>query len=63
MKSNVKLRFCNLLGQKIATLVNEVKSEGTHQVLWDASEYSSGIYFYKIEAGDFEEYRKCLLVN
>jgi len=63
MTSDVNLSIYNILGQKIATLVNEKKSEGNHQVVWDASEYSSGIYFYKIETGDFMEYRKCLLVK
>ena len=63
MSNEVNLSVYNMLGRKVATLVNEQKSEGTHQVIWDASEYSSGIYFYKIEAGEFVEYRKCLLVK
>jgi len=63
MTSEVNLSVFNMLGQKIATLVNERKSDGSHQVIWDASEYSSGIYFYKIESGDFVKYQKCLLVK
>jgi len=63
MTSEVNLSVFNMLGQKIATLVNERKSEGSHQVIWDASTYPSGIYFYMIEAGDFVENRKCLLVK
>jgi len=63
MTSEVNLSVYNMRGQKVTTLVNEHKKEGNHQVIWDASEYSSGIYFYKIEAGGFVEYKKCLLVK
>ncbi|MBD3234048.1 MAG: T9SS type A sorting domain-containing protein [candidate division Zixibacteria bacterium] len=47
----VNLEVFNLLGQKVATLVNESKSAGCHQITWDGSKYSSGIYLYKLEAG------------
>ncbi len=49
---NVNLSVYNLSGQRIATLVDGVKSAGEHTITWDASEYSSGIYFYRLVAGD-----------
>ncbi|MGN8225295.1 T9SS type A sorting domain-containing protein [Gracilimonas sp. BCB1] len=48
---NVRLTVYNLVGQKISTLVNEKQSAGTHQIDFDASQLSSGIYFYRLEAG------------
>jgi subtilisin family serine protease len=48
----VKLEVFNLLGQKVATLVDGYQNAGYHSVNWDASSYSSGIYFYKLAAGN-----------
>jgi hypothetical protein len=45
----VKLEVYNILGKKIATLIDEVKNQGAHQVLFEASGISSGVYFYRIE--------------
>ncbi|MBD3232746.1 MAG: T9SS type A sorting domain-containing protein [candidate division Zixibacteria bacterium] len=50
--SPVKLDIFNLLGQKVATLVDAVQPVGKRSVQWDASNYSSGIYFYKLSSGD-----------
>jgi hypothetical protein len=44
----VELNIYNLLGQKIATLVNEHQNAGYHQVEWDASGFASGIYYYRL---------------
>ena len=49
---NVRLDVYNLTGQRVEMLVNELKSAGSHSVTWDASQYSSGIYFYKLTTGD-----------
>ncbi|MBD3234824.1 MAG: T9SS type A sorting domain-containing protein [candidate division Zixibacteria bacterium] len=49
---NVRLDVYNLMGQKVSTLVDGVKEAGYHSVTWDASQYSSGVYFYKLSAGD-----------
>ncbi len=51
-ESNVVLRVFDVLGREVAELLNEVKSEGSHSVYFDASSLSSGVYFYTIEAGD-----------
>jgi choice-of-anchor B domain-containing protein len=59
----VSLRIYNLLGQEVATLVNERGNAGTHEVTWDASGQPSGLYFYRLEAGEFVETRKMAVVK
>jgi len=59
----VRIDVYDLLGRKIETLVNEEKQAGQHQAVWDASGYSSGMYFYRINAGDFTETKKMLLLK
>jgi len=69
--SQVRLSVFNLLGQKVAILVNEFKQAGSHQVTFDAGNLNSGIYFYKIEADNpsagsrqgFSQVRKMLLTR
>ncbi|MBD3170403.1 MAG: T9SS type A sorting domain-containing protein [candidate division Zixibacteria bacterium] len=61
--SDVKLEVYNLLGQKVATLVDGYQNAGIHAVNWDASEVSSGIYFYKLDAGDKVLTRKMSLLK
>ncbi len=51
-QSNVQLNIYNILGQKIITLVAEKQQAGIHTTIWDASEYSSGLYFYKLTTGE-----------
>jgi len=46
------LKIYDLLGREVATLVNDELSPGSYAVTWDATGYPSGIYFYKLEAGD-----------
>ena len=50
--SKVSLEVYNIMGQKVATLVNGNIEAGSHTVIWDAGNYSSGIYFYKLNAGN-----------
>jgi len=59
----VKLEVFNVLGQKLATLVDSKQQTGYRSVMWDASEVSSGIYFYKLTAGDFTETRRMMLIK
>jgi hypothetical protein len=49
---NARLEVYNLIGQKIATLVEGCIKAGNHSIQWEAAGYSSGIYFYKLTAGD-----------
>jgi len=61
--SNVKLTVYNLLGQRVATLVNGHMSQGAHIIQFDASHLASGIYFYAIQAGEFKEVKRMLLLK
>lgn len=61
--SHVKLEVYNLLGQEVATLVDQKQQPGYKSVVWDASGVSSGIYFYKLTAGDYSESKRMLLVR
>jgi len=60
---NVKLTLFNILGQELKTLVNGFKESGVHTINFDASELNSGMYIYKIEAGNFVQTRKMTLVK
>jgi hypothetical protein len=51
------------LGEEVANLVNENKPIGNYSVSFDASELPSGVYFYKISAGNFVETKKMILLR
>jgi len=53
----------NLLGQNTAILVNEYQDAGYHTAIWQANNISSGMYFYRIVAGDNTQSRKMLLLK
>jgi len=59
----VTIKVYDVLGNEVAILVNEKKSSGTYEVEFDASALSSGIYFYKLQAGSFIETKKMLLLK
>jgi hypothetical protein len=61
--SNVMLQIFNVEGQLIETIVNEIQTAGRYSVIWDASNQSSGIYFYKIKTGIQTATGKCLLLK
>ena len=52
-----------MLGKEIAVLVNESKVAGIYEVNFDASGLSSGVYFYKLEAGNFVKTKKMILLR
>ncbi|NCS89390.1 MAG: hypothetical protein CO127_11825 [Ignavibacteria bacterium CG_4_9_14_3_um_filter_36_18] len=60
---NVLLKVYDVLGNEIATLVNEEKSPGVYEVEFNAKELASGIYFYRLRAGSFIESRKMVLTK
>ena len=61
--NNVTLTIFDVLGNKVAVLVNEKKPAGNHTISFDAKDMTSGIYFYSIKAGDFLKTKKMLLVK
>jgi hypothetical protein len=62
-RSHVTLKVFNVLGEEIATLVNGNVEAGWHQVQWNADRLSSGVYFYRLQAGKFVENRKMILLR
>lgn len=61
--SFVSIKIFNVLGKEIATLINTNKSIGNHQVIFDATSLSSGMYFYRLQVGDFVETKKMILMK
>ena len=59
----VVLKVYNTAGEKVTTLAENFFTAGMHTVDWDASGYSSGIYLYRLEAGDFIETKKLMLLK
>ncbi|MGD8921740.1 MAG: S8/S53 family peptidase [Candidatus Zixiibacteriota bacterium] len=59
----VKLDIFNVVGQRVTTLVDGQMGAGEHTVTWDASGFASGIYFYRLTAGDLSQTRKMLLMK
>ena len=55
MKFLLQLKVFDVLGNEIATLVNEFKPSGFYEVIFNAADLSSGIYFYQIKIGDYLE--------
>ena len=62
-KANVELRVYDILGSEIATLVNEEKPAGNYEIEFDGSKLSSGIYFYRLQAGSFVVTKKMVLLR
>ena len=59
----VTLSIFNTLGEQVATLVSENLTAGSYKYEWDASELTSGIYLYKLQAGEFVETKKMILLK
>ncbi len=57
------LKVFDILGREVATLVNEQLNPGTYEVDWDGSGFASGVYYYKLSAGDYTETKKMILVK
>lgn len=60
---NTVVTVYNSLGQKVATLVNEFKEAGNHQVSFNAANLPSGLYFYKLESGTYSAVKKMMLLK
>jgi hypothetical protein len=63
IESRVTLRIFDLLGREVATLVDEQQKAGFKSVAWSATGFASGVYFYRLQAGDYTATRKLLLLK
>jgi hypothetical protein len=61
--TDVKLEIYNVMGQKVATLVNSHLEAGYHTAVWDGSYVASGVYFYRLKADSFVQSRKMMLLK
>jgi hypothetical protein len=67
--SNVTISIFNVIGQRVALLINRVQNAGVHSVVWNAQNFASGVYFYRIKAtginskNDFISYKKAVLIK
>lgn len=59
----VQIKIYDILGREIQTLVNKQQKPGNYEIQWDASNYPSGIYLYKLTAGNFSEMKKMILLK
>jgi hypothetical protein len=59
----VTLKIYDITGREIKTLVNEIKNPGSYIVSFNGTEFASGVYFYRIQAGDFVQVKKMILVK
>jgi hypothetical protein len=62
-ESRVKIVVYDILGREVARLVDEMKKAGSYQVVWEANRLASGVYFYRLQAGNFCETKKLILMK
>jgi hypothetical protein len=62
-QSHVIIEIYDILGRKVTTLTDDLQPPGYHQVIWNAENVSSGVYFYKLQAGNYSETKKMTLVK
>ncbi len=63
VNSFVSLKIYGVLGREITTLVNEQLKPGIYKTAWDASNFASGIYYYKLFSGNYSETKKMVLIK
>jgi len=61
--SNVKLTVFDAVGKEVSVLLGENMEAGVHSAIWDGMNFSSGVYYYRLETGDFTETRKMILMK
>ncbi len=62
-RARVVLKVFDMLGREVATLVDGIKEAGSHDVIWNAGRSASGVYFYRLQAGDFVRIRKMVVLR
>jgi flagellar hook assembly protein FlgD len=60
---SVQINVYDILGRKLETLINEKLNQGTYELKWDASDYSSGVYYYRLTVGNFSDTKKMILIK
>ena len=63
VSSRVVIEIYDILGRKIETLVDGLRSSGSYTAVWDAGDASSGLYFYRLRTDDYSDYRRMLLIK
>ncbi len=63
LEEKVTLKIYDILGREVSTLVNEIKSAGIHEINFNASNLASGVYFYRITAGNYSDIKKIVLLK
>jgi hypothetical protein len=61
--SNVKIKIYDILGNEVRTLVNDFHQPGFYNIMFNASKLSSGVYLYRLEAEDFTDTKKLILLK
>jgi flagellar hook assembly protein FlgD len=61
--SRVTLKIYNILGQEVKTLVNEAQGAGYKEIEWNASNLASGVYMYRLTAGNYSDVKRMLLIK
>jgi hypothetical protein len=62
-RGHVLMKVYDVLGREVVTLVNDVKEPGTYTVQWNATNFASGVYFYRLDAGSYTSVKKLLLLK
>jgi len=57
------LKIFDVFGSEVTTLVSENKQPGEYEVMWNAHEISSGVYYYRLQAGTFTDVKKMILLK
>ena len=63
VQGNVSLKIYDVLGKEVVTLVDEMKSAGSYQITFDATQLASGMYFYRLDTKNFSEVKKMILIK
>jgi len=63
VNSFVTVRVYDVLGRELATLIDEKKAAGSYSVQWNAHNFPTGVYFYRLQAGGFVETKKMMLLR
>ncbi len=63
VSGDVKITISDALGREVGVIVNEYKSAGSYDVIFEGKKYSSGVYFYRLESGEFSDSKKMVLIK